>query len=377
MSQATGRNRHVPGRALMVIALAVLAAGGAAATLAHGSRAAADHPTAAGEIAFVGNSLSVVDADGSHQSSLAACPAGGNSCEITEFAWSPDGRRLAFLMGKVDPQKGDNMSLFVINANGSGEKRLPGCGKPRWPSCGDHYGSQLSWSPDGSRIVVTHTLGGSLYIVSVNGRGTEKITNCAPAPCFDVNPAWSPDESKIVFVRYGSLYSVNADGSGLARLTSTGRYGAAADPAWPPDGKRIAFDTSNKTTDRVYAIDANGSHPTLLASGPFGSGPGLPSWSPNGTQIAYFNTPGHPGHYLVEVWLVNANGTKRRRLYRSFCCGGPGDTPPTWSPDGNSIAFVSSSTSYWQSGLFLIGSDGRNLHTLYLGAGGATWQPTK
>ena len=106
MSQATRRNRQVPGRALVGIALTVLAAGGAAAAVAHGSRAAAAHPTAAGEIAFVsfGNSLDVIDADGSHQRWLVACPDASNSCAITEFAWSPDGRRLGVPDGQGRPQ---------------------------------------------------------------------------------------------------------------------------------------------------------------------------------------------------------------------------------------------------------------------------------
>jgi Tol biopolymer transport system component len=165
---------------------------------------------------------------------------------------------------------------------------------------------------------------------------------------------------------------VNADGSGLRRLP---QLGTASDPAWSPDGRRIVFDGS----DKVYTINAEGSHLRLLVSGPPASGPGLPSWSPDGTRILYASTPGHAGHFRLELWLMNANGTGRRRLYHSACCtGGPGW--PRWSPDGKYIAFDADINLHPKSnpsGIYLMDADGRHLHRLTQFPSVIAWQPIR
>jgi hypothetical protein len=58
-------------------------------------------------------------------------------------------------------------------------------------------------------------------------------------PADDRNPAWSPDGTKIAFMRDGDIWVMNADGSGLVQLTTDPVY--EDDPAWSPDGTKIAF----------------------------------------------------------------------------------------------------------------------------------------
>ena len=100
----------------------------------------------------------------------------------------------------------------------------------------------------------------------------------------------------------------------------------------------------------------------------------------------YASNPGHPGHpdtrfvypgipgrpeifgaaYKLEVWVMNANGTGRRRLYRSACCTG-GAGYPIWSPDGKYIAFDADVSLHPQSrptGIYLMDADGRRVHSL-------------
>src|SRR5206468_3970636 len=108
----------------------------------------------------------------------------------------------------------------------------------------------------------------------------------------------------------------------------------ARDFAWSPNGQRIVFDTAN----RIYALNPDGSRLTLLLSAARGSGTGFPSWSPDGRRILYFKTLSHSSTFKPEVWVMNAAGTQRRRLYDSVCCVWTWG-PPFWSPDGNHILF--------------------------------------
>lgn len=306
-----------------------------------------------GRIALVelGSVLISVDPDGSARRVLSRCPRQSVACRTKELAWSPDGRRLLFF--RAENVRSQAHWLYVVGANSLVAKRLVNCGY-----CGLHLGSRAAWSPDSTRVAFSGANG--LSVVDAGSRVTRVLDKCL---CSDLSPAWSPDGSKIAFARAGSLYTVNADGSALTMLTSPA---GARDPAWSPDGRRIAFDGP----DEIRVVDADGSHETLLVDGAAGSGPGVPSWSPDGTRILFFNTPGTPGAFHAEVWAMRADGTEQTRLYRSGCCVGTW-SPPTWSPDGTSVAFSADSAG----GVLVMNSDGTGLRTLSPRASDVAWQP--
>jgi Tol biopolymer transport system component len=318
--------------------------------------------------------LYVIDADGSHRERLSECP--NHNCVVRAFAWSPNGRRLAFVrggMGGID--SGPNLSLYVVDADGGRQRRISGCGKPRWPSCGDFGGSQISWSPDSSRVVLPR--GRSLYVFNIDRDSFRRLTNCGTRTCFDMHPAWAADGSRILFVRFHtpyseSIHSVAPDGSHLKRLTKL--HGSARNPAWSPDGRRIAFDATDGLSDRLFVTAAGKSPPRLLHSGPSGTGPGVPAWSPNGRWIAYLTTPGTPGSFRAAVRVVRPNGTDRRLLYRSACCIETWGRP-IWSPDGKYVAFgVGLRSSAARSGIFVIRADGTGLRRVATAPTEAAWQ---
>jgi Tol biopolymer transport system component len=354
------------------------ARGAASATTISNGKIAFSEAVASGGLFRFPSDLFVIDPDGSNRQRLSHCTV--QNCMVRAFAWSPDGRRLAFVRGAAGGgQSLPNLSLYVIGADGLGERRLDGCGRPRWPSCGDLVGSQITWSPDGTRLVVPRER--SLYVFNVNRNRFRRLTSCRPRRCFDMHPSWAPDGRLIVFARAANpyaplLYSVRVDGSGLRRLTKP--HVVATNPVWSPNGRQIAFDGSdNHISARLFVMAANGSGLRRLRSGPFDTGPSVPAWSPNGRRIAFLTTPGSTASYRAAVWVINPNGTGRRLLYRSACCI---DTwgRPIWSPDGHYVAFgVGIRSAPDRSGIFVIKADGTGLRRLASAPTEAAWQPVR
>ena len=184
-------------------------------------------------------------------------------------AWSPDGERIAY---STDPAYAP--TIWVMDADGSDRKPLDS-------------GLFPSWAPNGKRIAYTAYSGERPYLALMNADGSgrrrlgassvlQRLLNLGGA---EEEPAWSPDGKKIAFasVEDGEIYAMNVDGSGRTRLTDIPSYDHWP-PTWSPDGKRIAFTSEDKKGSEIYVMNSDGSGLTQLTDSP--AEDLYPAWRP-------------------------------------------------------------------------------------------------
>jgi hypothetical protein len=310
-------------------------------------------PANGGIAVVTDNALVEITLDGYYKQLLARCPGPSSDCAFGHFAWSPNGRYVAFLAGHFGGAlTRNNLSLYVADTKGSAPRRLARCG-----GCEASQGNEVSWAPDSRRIVLAAD--DALYVVDVvTGESTRLRSDVR-----GTSVAWSPEGSRIAVADGGSLSVVTPSGRSLGSVAADG----AADPTWSPDGTKIAFDGANE----LYSVDANGSHLKVLLYGSPGSGPGTPSWSPDGRRILYFYTPGSPENFTGQVWSMQPDGSHRQRLYDEGCCVGDWH-PPIWSPDGRWVALSGATET---DGVVVMKSDGTHRRQLLGLPSAIAWQP--
>jgi Tol biopolymer transport system component len=188
----------------------------------------------------------------------------------------------------------------------------------------------------GGRIAFDSNRDGNyeIYIMNADGSGLTRLTT---DPAGDGSPAVSPDGARIAFnsERDGNfeIYVMNADGSDQARLTT--EAGAAdLSPAWSPDGTRIAFVSDRTGPREIFIMEADGSNPVQLTN--TGTDTRDPAWSPDGSKIAYSADAGLNGDSEVLVIASDGSGSPV-----NLSDNPTSDGLPAWSPDGTKLAFFS------------------------------------
>jgi Tol biopolymer transport system component len=156
------------------------------------------------------------------------------------------------------------------------------------------------------------------------------------------------------------IYKIQGDLSAPEQLTDSS--GLDIEPAWAPDGDKIAF-ASDREPDanlQIYTMNADGSNQQRL--GPLQPGENIhPSWSPDGRQIVFQSKRDTNGNALddnYDIYIMSSEGTDSNFLVVHSA----DDVEPSWSPDGRKIAFLSDRSG--QDEIYLMNPDGQEITQL-------------
>jgi Tol biopolymer transport system component len=221
------------------------------------------------------------------------------------------------------------------------------------------------------RLVYPCNQDGQVRLVLIKPNGTVlKSLSGKAGP--DTDPAWSPDGKKIAFAADRGagpgIFVMDARGENVKQLTRDNVRDRA--PAWSPDGKKIAFIRHvDNTNPEIFVMNADGSNAVNLTKHPAYDAD--PTWSPDGKKIAFVSDRAGDG---FRILVMDADGANVAEVTKKG--NGLGYVYPAWSPDGKKIAFADAVPGGME--IFVIAPDGGNRKQLTKLGGNnslAAWSP--
>ncbi len=230
----------------------------------------------------------------------------------------------------------------------------------------------FSTVPGQERIAYLFNSGGHTVIRIMNADGAGPHVILDTLDLFFSGLTFSNDGSKLVFGRVsGGIYTANHDGTGLFQVISDNWV---SEPVWSPDGSQIAYVVEGDNEvfhGAVWVVDANGENPHQITRYR------IPNWESEKIAWSMQGQIAFPSDSVAEygyaIYTVNSDGTNLRQISHNTYY----DSQPAWSHDGANIAFVRYVPELDTYQIFVMNSDGSNVHNVQNSQSGSNpcWSP--
>lgn len=255
---------------------------------------------------------------------------GGGDLGDSDPRFSGDGRKLAFVrwhaMGVAN--------LFVAPAAG---------GEAIQVSFDNLKVHGLAWEADSQHLIYSSNRAGgfALWRISADGRG--EPTRVPVAARSADQPAISRDGRRLVYEEWQgqtNIFAIDTHAPEAVPVALTTATRWDWNPAWSPDGSRLAFVSDRSGSSEIWLARADGTDAIKLTAfdGPYTTGPG---WSPDGSRIV-FDSPGADGNF--DIYVQDAAGGNRQRITEHPA----EDRFASFSPDGAALLFSSRRSGEWE-----------------------------
>lgn len=248
--------------------------------------------------------------DGSEQTRLTNNPASDVRPRL-----SPDRKKIVFWrISRIEAEQRSDSSVYVINADGSGQTKFA-------------EGRSPTWSPDGTKIALSQD---GIRIVNMDGKNNKQLTNTG------ADPIWSPNGTKIAYTDYdndapsGHVCVVDLNGELVSRFEPL-IYAKRPGYSFSPDGQRLAYVAGGGRSELILANPNDGTTETAVTEAYM-----MPVWSPDGSYICYQKW----GQESMNSYLLNMSTREQSTLTGfKYHYLGPGGCV-AWSPSCDAFALA-------------------------------------